>query len=69
MVSEGLGLSVVPSTSRAQMEQMGLECRAVSYPVIKHQLGIITHRQQELSVAAQAMEALIRANSIQNAAT
>jgi len=69
MVSEGLGLSVVPSTSRAQMEQMGLECRAVSYPVIKHQLGIITHRQQELSVAAQAMGSLIRANSNQNTAT
>jgi LysR family carnitine catabolism transcriptional activator len=63
MVSEGLGLSVVPSTSRAQMEEMGLECRAISSPVITHQLGVITRRQQELSVAAQAMQALIRATS------
>ena len=39
MVSEGLGLSVVPSTSRTQMEQMGLECRAVSYPVIQASIG------------------------------
>lgn len=67
MVSEGLGLSVVPSTSRAQMEEMGLQCRAISSPIITHQLGIITRRQQELSVAAQAIEALIRAASIQTA--
>ena len=33
MVSEGLGLSVVPSTSRAQMEEMGLQCRAIGAPV------------------------------------
>ncbi|MBT4518689.1 MAG: LysR family transcriptional regulator [Halieaceae bacterium] len=63
MVCEGLGLSVVPSTSRAQMEEMGLQCRAVSSPIITHQLGIITRRQQVLSVAAQAMETLIRAST------
>jgi LysR family carnitine catabolism transcriptional activator len=61
MVGEGLGLSVVPSTSRAQMEEMGLHCRAISSPVITHQLGVITRRQQELSVAAQAIETLIKA--------
>ena len=61
MVGEGLGLSVVPSTSRAQMEEMGLQCRAISFPVITHQLGVITRRQQVLSVAAQAMEVLIKA--------
>ena len=38
MVNEGLGLSVVPSTSRAQMEEMGLQCRAISAPVITHQV-------------------------------
>ncbi|MFT6957611.1 MAG: LysR family carnitine catabolism transcriptional activator [Halieaceae bacterium] len=65
MVSQGLGLSVVPSTSRGQMEEMGLQCRAISSPVITHLLGIITRRQQQLSVAAQAMEAQIRASSIQ----
>jgi LysR family carnitine catabolism transcriptional activator len=63
MVNEGLGLSVVPSTSQAQMEEMGLVCRAISSPVITHQLGVITRRQQQLSVAAQAMEALIKAAS------
>lgn len=61
MVSTGLGLSVVPSTSRAQMEEMGLQCRAISAPIITHELGIITLRQQTLSVAAQAMKELIDA--------
>ncbi|MFK7992637.1 MAG: LysR substrate-binding domain-containing protein [Granulosicoccus sp.] len=59
MVYEGLGLSVVPSTSRAQMLEMGLECRAISSPVITHKLGVISRRQQQLSVAAQAMKVLI----------
>lgn len=61
MVCEGLGLSVVPSTSRIQMQEMGLQCRAISSPVITHQLGVITRRQQELSAAAQAMRLLIKA--------
>ncbi|WOJ95166.1 LysR substrate-binding domain-containing protein [Congregibacter variabilis] len=60
MVREGLGLSVVPSTSRAQMKEMGLECRAIAFPVITHRLGVITRRQQTLSAAAQAMASLIR---------
>lgn len=60
MVGHNLGLSVVPSTSRAQMEEMGLYCRAISSPVITHQVGIITRQQHELSVAAKEMEALIR---------
>jgi len=59
MVCEGLGLSVVPSTSRIQMQEMGLQCRAISSPVITHQLGVITRRHQELSAAAQAMKLLI----------
>ena len=61
MVNEGLGLSVVPSTSRAQMEEMGLQCRAISAPVITYQVGIVTRPQQALSAAALAMQQLIRA--------
>lgn len=61
MVCEGLGLSVVPSTSRAQMQEMGLQCRAISSPVITHQVGVITRRHQELSSVAQAMKSLVKA--------
>jgi len=61
MVNEGLGLSVVPSTSRTQMEEMGLQCRGISAPVITHQVGIVTRPQHALSAAALAMQQLIRA--------
>lgn len=64
MVREGLGLSVVPSTSRVQMEGMGLQCRSVVAPVITHRVGIVTRRQSTLSAAAQAMQALIVAQTL-----
>ena len=60
MVNAGLSLSVVPSTSRAQMEQMGLQCRPISCPEITHQVGIVTHRKQALSSAAQGMKGFIQ---------
>ena len=60
MVYEGLGLSVVPNTSRAQMEQMGLHFRDICSPKINHQVGIITRRKQALSAAAQAMKEFVQ---------
>jgi LysR family carnitine catabolism transcriptional activator len=48
------------------MEEMGLHCRAIASPVITHELGVITRRQQELSVAAKAMVELIKAASGQS---
>ncbi len=59
MVNAGLGLSVVPSTSAAQMREMGLQCRPVFEPVITHEVGIVSHRKQALSVASQVMRQLI----------
>lgn len=66
MVREGLGLSVVPSTTRIQMEEMGLHCRAIFSPVITHQLGVITRKQQELSKAASAMQSLVQEASLRS---
>lgn len=63
MVSQGLGLSVVPSTSKAQMLEMGLHCRELLSPVIVHKVGIVTRRQHALSAAAQAMQVLIKDNA------
>jgi len=60
MVCQGLGLSVVPSTSKAQMLEMGLHCRELHSPVIVHKVGIIKRRQYALSAAAQAIQALIK---------
>ncbi|MFK7857787.1 MAG: LysR family transcriptional regulator [Granulosicoccus sp.] len=59
MVCEGLGLSVVPSTSQVQMQEMGLQCRAISSPVITHRVGVVTRRQQTLSAVAQAIKTLV----------
>lgn len=61
MVSAGLGVSVVPRTSRRQMLEMGLEYRPISAPVITHRVGMIVRRQQPLSAGAAAMAELIRA--------
>lgn len=63
IVSQGLGLSVVPSTSKQQMLEMGLHCRELLCPMIVHKVGIVTRRQQALSVAAQAMHKLIVENA------
>ena len=64
MVKADLGVSVVPSTSRTQMKEMGLECRAVSSPTITYQLGLI-NRRKPLSAAGQRMAALITAMTAQ----
>ena len=55
MVATGLGVSVVPSLSRQQMEGLGARCVEVQAPVIGRQVGIITRHKRELSVAASAM--------------
>ncbi len=59
MVSQGLGLSVVPSTSKAQMLEMDLEVRAIKHPKITHKVGLIEKRQQTVSAASQAIKELI----------
>ena len=59
LVKQGLGISVVPDTSRAQMQMLGLVCREISSPVITHKVGMIKHRQKPLSTAAQVFESII----------
>lgn len=59
MVATGLGVSVVPSLSRQQMQALGARCVNVQAPVIGRQVGIITRNKAELSVAAAAMKAII----------
>lgn len=55
MVAAGLGVSVVPALSGAQMREMGVECRPLSTPVITRNVGVITRKRHPLSVATQAM--------------
>ena len=59
MVSSGLGISVVPALSGGQMREMGAECRPIVAPVVTRNVGVITRKRHALSVAAQAMMAVI----------
>ncbi len=59
MVTAGLGISIVPTLSSGQMLEMGAECRPVIAPVITRNVGVITRKRYPLSVAAQAMIAVI----------
>ena len=62
-VRAGLGLSVVPTTSKPQMVEMGLECRTIASPVIVHEIGMVTLRRQPLSVAATTMQTYVKSSS------
>lgn len=60
MVAEGLGVSAVPSMCNRQMRELGASCIPLTTPSIACQVGILT--QQELSVAAHALRAVLMAN-------
>jgi len=55
MVANGLGVSVVPSLCQKQMYELGAHCRPLLKPLIRQQVGLITHRSYPLSAACQAM--------------
>lgn len=59
MVKNDLGISVVPSTSKLQMLEMGLVCKNVKQPAINHCVGLLTSKTKPLSVAAQEIYHLI----------
>ena len=55
MVSQGLGVAVVPALCEGQMKEQGAICLPISAPVITRNVGIITKANEPLSIAAQAM--------------
>lgn len=60
MVANGLGVSVVPSLCRQQMNELGAQCLPMVKPVIKQQVGIITAKRYPLSAACQAMATTLK---------
>ncbi|WP_320837379.1 LysR family transcriptional regulator [Zhongshania sp.] len=60
MVANGLGVSVVPSLCQKQMHELGAHCRPLLKPIIRQQVGLITHRNYPLSVACQAMANILQ---------
>ena len=55
MVSQGLGIAVVPALCEAQMREQGAICLPISQPIISRHVGIITKSKIPLSIAAQEM--------------
>lgn len=60
MVATGLGVSVMPSLYKQQMQTLNLEFRELSSPVISRRVGIITRRRYPLSKTAQAFAEVLQ---------
>ena len=61
MVRAGLGISVVPALTLFHFEQPGLVTRPLSLPGLTRQIYLVRRRDESLSVAAQALYALVMA--------
>ncbi len=59
MVAAGVGVAIVPSICRDQMQRLGAVCRPVSGACIERRVGILTRRRHSLSSAAQQMIRLL----------
>lgn len=55
MVSEGMGVAVVPATCRQQIREQNVVERTISSPSIERTVGVICKPRSMLSIAAAAM--------------
>ncbi len=55
MVSEGMGVAVVPATCRQQIREQGVLERPITHPTIERTVGVICKPRSMLSIAAAAM--------------
>lgn len=60
MVACGLGVSVVPSLCKTQMQRHGAVWRALVKPVVKRDVGIVYRQRYPLSAAARAMVEVLK---------
>lgn len=61
MVRAGLGISVVPALTLFHFDQPGLVTRPLALPGLLRQIYLVRRRDRSLSVAAQALYALVMA--------
>lgn len=61
MVRAGLGISVVPTLTLFHFHQPGLVTRALTLPGLTRQIYLVRRRDRSLSVAAQALYAMVMA--------
>lgn len=55
MVSEGMGVAVVPALCRQQALEQGAICRPIIQPEIRRRVGVICQPRSHLSIAAATM--------------
>ncbi|MFT2097833.1 LysR family transcriptional regulator [Marinomonas sp. 2405UD66-6] len=68
MVSDGMGVAVVPALCRQQAKEQGAICRPVVEPEIHRRVGVICQPRSSLSIAAAAMlDVLIETYAGENA--
>ncbi|RAR60265.1 LysR family carnitine catabolism transcriptional activator [Onishia taeanensis] len=60
MVASGLGVSAVPSLCTPQMQALGARCLPLHDPAIVHDVGLLSHQDRKLSVAAQALAEVLQ---------
>lgn len=63
MISEQLGVSIMPSLCKPQLQSQGVLCRPLKSPLVSRRVGIIKKRRIPLSSSAQALVDIIKAHS------
>lgn len=55
MVATGMGIGLVPTLCKKQMQELGTICKPIIGPIISRKVGIITRKRAALSAAAQGI--------------
>jgi len=63
MISEQLGISIMPSLCKPQLQSQGVFCRPLKSPLVSRRVGIVKKRRIPLSSTAQALVNIIKAHS------
>lgn len=63
LVAVGLGVSVVPALTQAQMMSKGLACVPLRHSGLKKQVGVVRKQRGALSVAAEAFLTMLQSHS------
>jgi len=62
MISEQLGISIMPSLCKPQLQSQGVLCRPLKSPLVSRRVGIVKKRRIPLSTTAQALVNIILVN-------
>ena len=65
MVSNDLGVAVVPALCKEQALEAGVICREINSPIIARRVGVISKPITSLSIAAKSMLETIKLYSLE----